>query len=190
VDQGIDQLLTHRGVRLRVHAHAAACREQSWSDDRFQRLIRCQYAKSSHSHCFEWCVDLPSRQAVPGGGDLWGGEERSVGVGARTRALRELTHRVCLNATSAASEVSYAMRPQREHRSGVDAKHRPPQREPVPGAACRAARHCITIDRTRPGGEIGRHSGLKIRRLSQEGVPVRFRPWAPEPLSPVAMLSR
>ncbi len=30
----------------------------------------------------------------------------------------------------------------------------------------------------RPGGEIGRHNGLKIRRL-EKGVPVRFRFWAP-----------
>ena len=31
----------------------------------------------------------------------------------------------------------------------------------------------------RPGGEIGRHNGLKIRRL-EKGVPVRFRFWAPK----------
>jgi len=29
-----------------------------------------------------------ARRAVPGGGDLWGDEKRSAGVGARTRALR------------------------------------------------------------------------------------------------------
>jgi hypothetical protein len=55
------------------------------------------------------------------GRPLWGcvcgGEERSPGVGARTRALPQLTRRVCLNATSAASAVSYAARPQAEYRS-------------------------------------------------------------------------
>jgi hypothetical protein len=30
-----------------------------------------------------------------------------------------------------------------------------------------------------PGGEIGRHIGLKIRRFLKRGVPVRFRPGAP-----------
>jgi hypothetical protein len=32
----------------------------------------------------------------------------------------------------------------------------------------------------RPGGEIGRHNGLKIRRLGKTSVPVRFRFRAPE----------
>ena len=59
-----------------------------------------------------------SRQAVPGGGDLWGGEERRFEVGARS-ALRYLTHRVCLNAANEVSEVSYAVRPRTEHRSAV-----------------------------------------------------------------------
>ena len=31
----------------------------------------------------------------------------------------------------------------------------------------------------RPGGEIGRHNGLKIRRLGKTSVPVRFRLRAP-----------
>src|SRR5271169_5429868 len=31
----------------------------------------------------------------------------------------------------------------------------------------------------RPGGEIGRHNGLKIRRLGKTSVPVRFRFRAP-----------
>jgi hypothetical protein len=45
------------------------------------------------------------------------GEERSAGVGARTRALRQLTRRSCLSVTSAASAASSAARPQREYRS-------------------------------------------------------------------------
>ena len=52
---------------------------------------------------------------------LCGGEERRDSVGACTHALRELTHRVCPNETSAASEVSYAVRPNPEHRSAVGA---------------------------------------------------------------------
>ena len=32
---------------------------------------------------------------------------------------------------------------------------------------------------TCPGGEIGRHNGLKIRRFGKTGVPVRFRFRAP-----------
>ena len=46
-----------------------------------------------------------------------GGEERRLGVGARIRALRGLTCGSCLNAVSAASEVSSAARPQAEYRS-------------------------------------------------------------------------
>jgi hypothetical protein len=64
----------------------------------------------------------------------WGGEERKVSVGARTRALPRLTRCVCLNETSAAKEVSYAARPKPEHRGAVEpqaktataARHRPP----------------------------------------------------------------
>ena len=43
-------------------------------------------------------VNLPpaSRQALCGGGDLWGGEEHRLGVGARS-ALRCLTRRSCLS---------------------------------------------------------------------------------------------
>jgi hypothetical protein len=35
--------------------------------------------------------------------------------------------------------VSYAARPRREHRSAVGAQRRPPQHEPLAGAACRDA---------------------------------------------------
>ncbi len=53
----------------------------------------------------------------PAPGCVGDGEERSPGVGARTRALRKLTRRNCPNETSAASEVSFAARPQGEYRS-------------------------------------------------------------------------
>ena len=84
---------------------------------------------------------LDPRQAAPGRGDFCGDEEHSAGVGARS-ALRELTRRYCLNVAPvpqglARSELS--ARPRREHHSGVDAKRRPPQHEPLPGAAWRDA---------------------------------------------------
>ncbi len=80
-----------------------------------------------------------SRQAVPGGGDFCGGEERSFGVGARS-ALRKLTRCGCLNGESEANAVSSAARPQSEHRSGVDTKcdrHSMSSRR-IPPAATRA----------------------------------------------------
>ena len=79
-----------------------------------------------------------ARQAVPGGGDFCGGEKRRPGVGAHS-ALRDLTRRGCLSAVSAANEASPATRPRAEHRSAVGAQRRPPQHEPAPGTACRAA---------------------------------------------------
>ncbi len=82
------------------------------------------------------------RQAVGGCAlaRLCGGEEHRVSVGARTRALAHLTRRNCLNATSAASEVSFAARPKPEHRSAVGAPLAPTaavarQRAPAHGLA-------------------------------------------------------
>jgi hypothetical protein len=69
------------------------------------------------------------------------GATRSAAPGsARASALRELTCRGCLNAVSAANEVSSAARPWREHRSGVGLQGRPPRHEPPAGSACRDAR--------------------------------------------------
>jgi hypothetical protein len=67
-------------------------------------------------------ISVP-RQAVGGCAEarLCGGEERRVSVGARTRALRELTRRNCSSATNAVSEASFAARPKPEHRSAVGA---------------------------------------------------------------------
>jgi hypothetical protein len=80
-----------------------------------------------------------SRRAVPGRGDFCGDEKRRAAVGARS-ALRRLTRRSCPNAANAVREVSSATRPQAEHRSAVGAQRRPPQHEPLPGAAWRDAR--------------------------------------------------
>ena len=52
-------------------------------------------------------------------------------------ALRGLTRRRCLSAVSEANVASSATRPRAEQRSGVGAQRRPPQHEPLPGAACR-----------------------------------------------------
>ncbi len=52
---------------------------------------------------------------------LCGGEERRVSVGARTRALRQLTRRICSSAANAVSAASYAAQPKPEHRSEVGA---------------------------------------------------------------------
>jgi hypothetical protein len=85
-----------------------------------------------------------ARRAVPGRRDLWGGEERSTGVGARS-ALRALTRRICLNEAHAVRVVSYATRAQGEYRSEVGAKRRPHhQREPLPGTARRVAQTLLS----------------------------------------------
>ena len=61
------------------------------------------------------------RLSAQGGGRGAGGangaaEKHRAEVGARTRALRDLTHRECSSATNAVSEASFAVRPQTEHR--------------------------------------------------------------------------
>jgi hypothetical protein len=77
-------------------------------------------------------------QARADGGDLWGGDERSSGVGAGG-ALRQLARCGCLNAAPPRRVVSSAARTQSEHRSAVAACGRPPHCEPSPASACRAA---------------------------------------------------
>jgi len=79
-----------------------------------------------------------ARQAALGEGEVWGDEERSARVGARS-VPRGLIRGACLNGAHAVSTVSCATRSWREHRSGVCAERRPPHPELAPGAACRAA---------------------------------------------------
>jgi len=102
---------------------------------------------------------VASRQAAPGGGSVCGDEERRFEVGARS-ALRDQTCRSCLNEANAVSAVSSAARPRTEHRSAVDAQHRPPQPEPPPGAACRDTLH---------GGDHhrGRHHRGRLKLLQR-----------------------
>ncbi len=71
------------------------------------------------------------------------GAARSAALGACTRAKtrvpRELTRRSCLSGAPFKGAQRVLRRsPQREHRSGVDAQHRPPRYEPRPPTACRA----------------------------------------------------
>jgi hypothetical protein len=60
----------------------------------------------------------------PAPGCVCDGEQRSPGVGARSRALRELTRCSCSSAVSAANEASSAARPQGEYRSAPRAAGR------------------------------------------------------------------
>jgi hypothetical protein len=92
-----------------------------------------------------------SRQAASGGGDFWGAEEHSPGVGARS-ALRELTRRACPNEANAVSVVSCATRPPGAHRRAVgrstDRPSMSPRRAPLgatrtdlrPGSDCQRDR--------------------------------------------------
>ncbi len=89
---------------------------------------------------------VSARRGWAARGDFGGGEKRRAGGGARakTRALRDLTRRICLSGAAAGSAASYATRPLTEHRSGVDAQHRPPPSEPL---AARPRRAAPTVNR-------------------------------------------
>ena len=81
---------------------------------------------------------VKARQAVPGGGDFWGFDPRRTGVGARQRASKTDSPRL-FERSERSERSEFAARPQAEQHSGVGAKRRPPQHEPPPGTACRAA---------------------------------------------------
>ena len=93
---------------------------------------------SSARSCSCWQTSTAAaRQAVPGRGDFWGGEERSAWGGARS-ALRQLTRGRCLSEAerserSEFGRATHARAPQRSR-----CTHRPLRHEPLPGAACRA----------------------------------------------------
>ena len=96
----------------------------------------CRHARGVlRPACQQWWL---SRQGVPGRRDLWGDEKRRGEGGARS-ALRQLTRRNCPSEAGAARAASFATRPRTEHRSGVGAQRRPPQRERLPGTHCRDA---------------------------------------------------
>ena len=93
------------------------------------------------------------RQAVSGGGDLWGAEEHSPGVGARS-ALRRHSRRGCLSGENAVNAASSATRPLGEHRRAVGgAPHDRPSVSPrrIPAAATASKGH-----------EPVTHSGLEL----------------------------
>ncbi len=105
---------------------------------------RCR--ASAHAFAAAWlaCQQVARqtfalRQALCGGRDLCGGEERRFGVGARS-ALRHLARRSCLSGVRKAHAASSAARPRIEHHSAVEAKRRPPQCERLSHKACREAR--------------------------------------------------
>jgi hypothetical protein len=74
---------------------------------------------------------VAARQVVPGAGDFWGGEERSVRVGARS-ALRKLTCRILFE-QSERSERSELCGTTRTRAPQWSRRSRPPQHEPAPG---------------------------------------------------------
>ena len=108
----------------------------------------------SHTHprlCRHHCEPRRTTRAWPRGGRCPGwatcGAARSAAPGsARAARFVHLTRRDCPSATNAVSEASFAARPRREHRSGVGAFGRPPQYEPTPGTAHRAALTLRTLE--------------------------------------------
>jgi len=72
-------------------------------------------------------------------GAIWVATSSAGPGSARASAHPHLTRRGCLNAVSAANEVSSAARPRTEQRSAVGAQRRPPPYEPPSGCPCRDA---------------------------------------------------
>jgi hypothetical protein len=98
------------------------------------------------------------------------GEERSPGVGARTRALRRLTRRICPSAANAVSEASSAARPQGEYRSAPRAAGRrlrsPAAAGPMP---CERTPDQQAPSRTFENAHNGPQAeGRSMRRVSRE----------------------
>jgi hypothetical protein len=80
---------------------------------------------------------LSSRQAVPGGGDLWGGCDARSG-GGRACALRKLTRRSCLNGGPFKARSEFCDADPRPSSAAKSERERSPQQcEPPPGTACR-----------------------------------------------------
>ena len=106
------------------------------------RCAQCPHAFAVLSLVFgDTANHVGSRQAVPGGGDLWGGEKRRFAVGARS-ALRNHSRRACLSEANAVRVASCATHPLGEHRRAVDAKRDRPSmsRRRAAPAAMRAIR--------------------------------------------------
>ena len=109
------------------------------------RALRCsapQALRSLPGRAFAATVEVFAANTNPRGlrgrrcpaGAIWVATSSAGPGSARAqRALRELTRRGCLNAVSAANEVSSATGRETEHRRGVGAQHRPP---PSRAVAC------------------------------------------------------
>jgi len=131
--------ITKRALRARGHALCAARRRISRADAHPTTALPVSPRFWSPN-----TTSVSARWAVPGRGDFWGAEHRSSALGARTRALRDLTRRDCLSGATAGRAASFAARARCEKRRGVGAKRRPPQHEPLPGTARRAAHNLRT----------------------------------------------
>ena len=116
------RVLTKRAARAAVKAvllGAAQARhnppEHSFAEGWFvvgAKKPKCLHSKVSVAGRYlgPKAKSLHSRESVPGGGDLCGGEEHRAGVGARS-ALRQHSHCGCLNGESEANAASFAMQP-------------------------------------------------------------------------------
>jgi len=112
-----------------------------------------------------------ARQAVPGGRDFWGAEERRARGRARS-AHRLLTRRDCPSETNAVSAASFATGHEPEYRRGVGAKRRPPQHERSPGTACRAAPNSRTKSSCEQTAPEGGKRSLDQARFMRHGSSV------------------
>ena len=81
-------------------------------------------------------------------------------------ALRPHACRICLSAARQ-RVASYAARPRGEHRSGVVAKRRPPQHEPLAGAAWRDA---LNPARERPPAKVSTAPTAGVARRALVGI--------------------
>ncbi len=105
-------------------------------------------------------------------------------VGARTRALRDLTHRECSSATNAVSAASFAVRPQTEHRRAPCAQRGratlEPRLRPARRLACAPASAQRTL-RTIANAHNGPTSDISPPTSPPAPSPSRTRPSAHRP---------
>ena len=104
-----------------------------------RRATACPTHLCGTGVCSPDTTHASERRAVPGRGDFWGGEERSLEVGVRS-TLRKLTRRGCLSAESEANAASSATGREPEHRNevGVPADRHSEVPQPAPTRLCRA----------------------------------------------------
>ncbi len=139
-DKSVYEARSARGPRA-LCSSAPQRRPPTCPSAPLRKRCRCSTGEPTRSRCGSGLLvfvanppPVAARQAVPGRGDFWGGEERRPEVGARS-ALRRLTRRRCLNAAlrSKRSEFGDATSGRAPQRSRCT--HRPLQHEPLSGAA-------------------------------------------------------